>query len=83
MTLIRGLQSYAPCLVCLVPGDELSDFSKTYELRTKEKMMEIYQEAQKLNATLKEVLLKKYGLRDVEVKFKLTAEHYCSYIIYL
>lgn len=67
MTLIWGLGSYAPCPVCLVPGDKLADLSETFELRTKEKMEEIYKRAQELNAEGKEELLKKHGLRDVEV----------------
>ncbi|KAF8900821.1 hypothetical protein CPB84DRAFT_1815310 [Gymnopilus junonius] len=69
MALIHGLQSYAPCPVCLIPGDELSNLSQAFELRTVEKMKQIYQEAQKMNAASKEELLKKYGLRDVENTF--------------
>ncbi|KAF8887442.1 hypothetical protein CPB84DRAFT_1816617 [Gymnopilus junonius] len=69
MTLIRGLRSYASCPVCLVPGDKLADLSETFELWTKEKMMEVYNKAQKLNAEGKEELLKKYGLRDVKNVF--------------
>ncbi|KAF8910223.1 hypothetical protein CPB84DRAFT_1938167 [Gymnopilus junonius] len=69
MALIRGLQSYAPCPVCLIPGDELSNLSQAFELRTVEKMKQIYQEAQKMNAASKEELLKKYELRDVENTF--------------
>lgn len=66
MTLIRGLGSNAPCPVCLVPPGQLADLSETFEPRTKEKMMEIYAQAQKLSAAGKEALLKLYGLRDVE-----------------
>ncbi|KAF8896734.1 hypothetical protein CPB84DRAFT_1681981 [Gymnopilus junonius] len=69
MTLIRGLGSNGPCPVCLVPPDELADLSKTFNLRTKENMMKIYKQAQELNATDKEELLKIYGLRDVENVF--------------
>ena len=68
MTLIRGLQSYAPCPVCLVPWDKLTNLSVNYELRTKDRMQEVYNEAQSLNAAEKEELLKSYGLRDVEVR---------------
>lgn len=75
MTLIRGLGSYAPCPVCLVPGDKLADLSETFELRTKDKMEEIYNKAQELNAEGKEELLKKFGLRDIEVyKFQLAKQ---------
>ncbi|KAF8899527.1 hypothetical protein CPB84DRAFT_1815674 [Gymnopilus junonius] len=69
MTLIHGLGSNGPCPVCLVPPDELADLSKTFNLRTKENMMKIYKQAQELNATDKEELLKIYGLRDVENVF--------------
>ncbi|KAF8895008.1 hypothetical protein CPB84DRAFT_1816018 [Gymnopilus junonius] len=62
-------EHYAPCPVCLVPGDKLADLSETFELWTKEKMMEVYTKAQKLNAEGKEELLKKYGLRDVKNVF--------------
>ncbi|KAF8871312.1 hypothetical protein CPB84DRAFT_1903942 [Gymnopilus junonius] len=60
MTLIHGLGSNGPCPVCLVPPDELADLSKTFNLRTKENMMKIYKQAQELNATDKEELLKIY-----------------------
>ncbi|KAF8887634.1 hypothetical protein CPB84DRAFT_1749688 [Gymnopilus junonius] len=69
MTLICGLGSNGPCPVCLVPPDELADLSKTFNLQTKENMMKIYKQAQELNATDKEELLKIYGLRDVENVF--------------
>jgi hypothetical protein len=67
MTLIRGLRSYAPCPVCLIPGDKLADLSETFELRTKGKMREIYEQAQELNTADKDDLLKTYGLQNVEV----------------
>ena len=68
MTLIRGLRSYAPCPVCLVPGNKLADLSETFELRTKGKMREIFEQARELNAMDKDELLKEYGLRDIEVR---------------
>jgi hypothetical protein len=58
------LRSYAPCPVCLVPGDKLADLSKTFELWTKGKMREIYEQAQKLNAADKDDLLKTYGVMN-------------------
>jgi hypothetical protein len=67
MTLIHGLRSYTPCLVCLVPGDKLADLSETFELQTKEKMRGMYEQAQELNAADKNNLLKTYGLQDIEV----------------
>lgn len=57
-----------PCPVCLVPGNQLANLSENFELRTKEKMEEIYNKAQELNATGKEEFLKEYGLRDVKVR---------------
>ena len=67
MTLIRGLGSKAPCPVCLVPGDQLTNLSETFEQRTKENMQKIYEDAKELNAMDKEELLKTFGLREVEV----------------
>ncbi|KAF8884263.1 hypothetical protein CPB84DRAFT_1750433 [Gymnopilus junonius] len=66
MALIRGLKGSMPCPVCLAPQLNLIDLSETYELRTKELMMKIYERAKKLNASEKEELLKEYGLRDVQ-----------------
>lgn len=71
MALIRGLRGLCPCPKCLVPKDELSDLSKTYEIRTTEATMQILTEARTKNATDKEDALKKHGLRDVNVSFSL------------
>jgi len=69
MALIRGINSHYPCPVCLVPAEDLSDLSKIYPLRTTEKMKEIYETAQKAGTmAAKDVILKEYGLRDVEVR---------------
>ena len=67
MALIRGLNSHAPCPVCLVPGDQLTDLSTAFELRTKEKMMDHYQRAQGVNIAEGDAILKTVGLRNVEV----------------
>jgi len=68
MALIRGINSHYPCPVCLVPSEDLSDLSKIYPLRTTEKMKEIYDTAQEADTIAeREVILKEYGLRNVEV----------------
>jgi hypothetical protein len=67
MTLIRGLGSKSPCPICLIPRDQLTNLSETFERRTKENMWKIYEDAKVLNATDKEELLKTFGLREVEV----------------
>lgn len=69
MALIRGFGSYAPCPVCLIPGDQLANLSINFPLRTKESMIKYYQDAQDpdLNASEREQILKGIGLRDVEV----------------
>lgn len=74
MALIRGLGSYAPCPICLVPHDKLADLSSNFELRTKEAMRSFYLQAQSPNLTASEndSILKKVGLRDVEVCLILT-----------
>ena len=68
MALIRGINSHYPCPICLVPAKDLSDLSKIYPLRTTEKMKEVYETAQGAGTIAeKEVMLKEYGLRNVEV----------------
>ena len=67
MALIRGLNSHAPCPVCLVPGNQLADLSTAFELRTKEKMMDHYRRAQDVNVAQGDAILKAIGLRNVEV----------------
>ena len=68
MTLIRGINSHFPCPVCLVPAEDLSNLSKVYPLRTTEKMKEVYETAKRADTMAeKEVILKDYGLRNVEV----------------
>jgi hypothetical protein len=61
------LGSKAPCPICLVPGDQLTNLSETFEQHTKENMRKIYEDAKVLNATDKKELLKTFGLQEVEV----------------
>ena len=71
MALIRGSKGLYPCPVCLVPKGELADLSKTFELRTKENMKAIYEQASDANtAGEKEIILKAYSLRDIKVSLK-------------
>jgi len=67
MALIRGVKANYPCPVCLVPKEELSNLSKTYELRTTAGMQGIWSAAQEMNATQREQHLREHGLRDVQV----------------
>ncbi|TFK20674.1 hypothetical protein FA15DRAFT_719445, partial [Coprinopsis marcescibilis] len=70
MATIRGLNSKCPCPICLVPGGELDQISKTYPLRTTEEMKRVYDKAQTYQ-TLKDKneTLMRVGLRDVENVF--------------
>jgi Plavaka transposase len=67
IALIRGINSKFPCPICLVPGDQLTNLTDKFTLRTTESMKNVYDEAQLLNATEREKLLKEYGLRNVKV----------------
>lgn len=77
ITLIRGLNSKFPCPVCLVPGDELTNLSTNFPLRTTSEMRQIYESSldPDLSAAQREEILKSYGLRGVEVKFE---HHFCG-----
>ncbi|TFK17829.1 hypothetical protein FA15DRAFT_733009 [Coprinopsis marcescibilis] len=70
MATIRGINSKCPCPICLVPGDELDQISKTYPLRTTEEMKRVYDKAQACK-TLKDrnETLMRVGLRDVKNVF--------------
>ncbi|KAF8802160.1 hypothetical protein BYT27DRAFT_7261276 [Phlegmacium glaucopus] len=69
MALVWGVNSKYPCLICLIPGDELTNISDEFPLWMSDEMQRIYEEAQELNATEAEDLLKGFGLRDVENMF--------------
>ena len=67
MALIRGTNSHFPCPVCLVPSTQMNDGS-IHPPRTSESMKEVYDKAaENPSKTEQEELLKKYGLRNVEV----------------
>ena len=68
MALIRGLNSLRPCPVCLVSESDLSDMLVPPVLRTTKDMMDILAEARKLPAKERDLMFKKYSLRDVEVR---------------
>ena len=51
MALIRGVKANYPCPICLVPKEDLSNLSNTYELRTTASMQGIWSVAQEMNAT--------------------------------
>ena len=73
MALTRGANGLAPCPICVVPSNELSDLSKCYKLRdTKTHKNNIDPESYQ-SLTEREEKLKKIGLRPVEVSFSLLA----------
>ncbi|KAF8812136.1 hypothetical protein BYT27DRAFT_7221243 [Phlegmacium glaucopus] len=69
IALIRGINSKFPCPICLVPGNELTNLTDKFALRTTETMKKVHDEAQLLNATEREQLLKDHGLRNVKNVF--------------
>lgn len=73
MTLIRGVNALFPCPVCLVPKDMLWKMAETFPLRTTESMKAVFEGAQNCRlAEEKDDLLKSSGLRDVQVRFKIS-----------
>uniref|UniRef100_A0A8H7Y2E1 Uncharacterized protein n=1 Tax=Psilocybe cubensis TaxID=181762 RepID=A0A8H7Y2E1_PSICU len=70
MALIRGTNSNFPCPRCLVPHENLTDFTTIYPLRSAKEMGDIFDEAQELNKTDADKLLQMYGLRNVENVFQ-------------
>lgn len=68
ISLIRGGNSLFPCPICLVPKDSIPELSKVHDLRTTKEMQDIWKKAQTLRPGECEELLKKYGLRNVEVR---------------
>jgi len=77
MALIRGgVFSLYPCPRCLVPKDKLGDLSKTAKPRTAAEMKQVLTRArgQRLQAD-KEEILKRHGLRDVDVRHFICQLH--------
>ncbi|KAF8123035.1 hypothetical protein EV363DRAFT_1550073 [Boletus edulis] len=56
MTLIRGTKGKCPCLVCLVPLEELCDLSKTFLMRTISQAIEGYEAYLKKKLQREEIL---------------------------
>jgi hypothetical protein len=69
MSLIRGFRGKFPCPICLVPGDELADISKTWPQWTAAHTQELLNNARGLNKTDRENLLSKNGIRNINVSF--------------
>ncbi|KAG0696993.1 hypothetical protein DFH29DRAFT_984460 [Suillus ampliporus] len=72
MSLIRGHHSKCPCLVCIVPLEELSELSKTFAFRSVEDAiaaLNVY----KVSKARGEELLKALGLHSVANVFWLVA----------
>ena len=68
MTLTRGPQSNFPCVYCLVPKELLHEIWRDFERRTGEKALAKLEEArQQPLATVREAILKNWGLRAVDV----------------
>ena len=70
MALIQGVKGKFPCPVCLVPTDHQSNLSEDYPLRTAYNTQKIFEEVNRTPLQRdKEVILKSYGLRPVQVGF--------------
>lgn len=67
MSLIRGLGGHAPCPICLVPKEQLSDFSGTWPLRDAVQTQNLLRDARALDNPQRENLLSLHGLRDIDV----------------
>ena len=68
MALTRGSNGYAPCPVCVVPFNELSDLSKTSKLRDTESHKRDIDVSNYDTLAEREEKLKELGLRPIEVK---------------
>ena len=75
MALIRGVNGHCPCPVCLVEKDKQGKLCSSPNLRTAAATKAIFEE--KLKSSLKEKLLKKFGLRNVQVKVLILSK-YCE-----
>jgi hypothetical protein len=68
MALTRGQSSNYPCTVCLVPKEELTTYSKDYEIRKQDSMRKAVLNAQSQRTLqMGEDILVRLGLRDVDV----------------
>lgn len=72
MALIRGLRGKCACPKCLIPTDELSDLSKTFELRSSAKTIRILSEVKTMKGEEREAILKSMGLRNIQVRYSNT-----------
>lgn len=71
MALTRGQNSNYPCPVCLIPKEELTIYSKEYEIRTTRRMKEAVTTARaQRTQRLSEEILIHLGLRDVDVRIQ-------------
>ena len=71
MCLLRGTKGKCPCPVCLAPLEELSELSKTFNIRTvaqAKHALAVYQQRKSEG----EAILKALGLRPVPVSFNST-----------
>ena len=67
-----GIGALEPCPVCHVPKDQLCDCAKArWPMRTGIETQDIIDQARKLTAAKGEELLKKNGLRPIDVCFNL------------
>lgn len=72
MVLSRGLKALYPCPVCLVPSSLQSRPELTFARRDAGAVQAIVWD-KGLNATQKETLLKSIGMRDVEVRMRISS----------
>ena len=64
----RGVKAKFPCPVCMVPKDQLSDLTQTFQHRSNEISKKLVGEAARFTTkSEKNAFLKQFGLRAVEV----------------
>ena len=72
MGLNRGFMGLQPCPICHVPKDQLHDCAKSWPCRTGLETQKLITDAQALNATQGEEILKANGIRPIDVSCYLS-----------
>lgn len=67
MALIRGYGGLCPCPICRVPSARQHEVLATFQLRTQTEVQALVHEAQKQDLATSEKMMKKEGLRLLEV----------------
>jgi len=80
MALIRGINGYCPCLVCLIPNTEQRNITKQFPLRTVVQTKRVIEEMKsKRTEAEKEELLKEHGIRAVSVRLSSTIRSFTDF----